>query len=333
MRPSCIENVALKLSFVLLAAASAPAVLAAPLSIRPIDFGSGMVASGTIVTDDATGGIVDWSLAVRTTTRLAHYTKSNTRALVVDQTSVSVDGKQLRVATSPDPATMDGGQLFFRSPNPFQDFGALLADFTGPSALGGQAMYMAGGVFDFLSLGAPDASQYTVATRTALASSTFALQPLAFTGGVTLSGTLATDGTIGALTAANIVDWDIVVDQITEDLFDKSNSVMSAVLASFDPTIGEVVVTNPDGRLSFNKTPLGNRPHSLVLADFTDEFWPSGKAAYYQGRLSINETPLGASRGAWRVTGSDPINVPEPATIGLLTMLGIVGVTVRMRRR
>lgn len=300
------------------------------LSIRPLDFGGGVVASGNLVTDDASGVIVDWSVVVRTTERLAHFSKSNTAALVVDQTSASADGRYLTVATSPDPGTVDGGQLFFRSPNPLADFGAMLADFSGANAAGGQAMFMAGAAFDYLSLGAPAGVDHTVAQRSDPSAAVYALTPLQFSGGVTLSGTIRTDGTVGALTAANILGWDLFVDQVTEDLFDKTNSVMQTALVALDPASGQLTTENPGGLLSFGKGSIGGRPHALTLADFTDDAWPRGKAGYYLGRIGIVERPLGAG-ATWSITGNEPVAVPEPATLAL-ALLGCGALWARRPR-
>lgn len=319
-----------QLGVALLCAALGFAAEAVPLPLRTIDFGDGLTAVGVVTTDDVSGAIVGWRVAVRSTTRLAHFSRANTPALGLDQVAVSADGSRLTVATSPDPLNVDGGQLSMRSANPSLDFGAVLADFSGANASGGQATYMVGAAFDFLALGAAPGVDYTVATASAANARLFNLNPLSFADGVTLSGTLLTDGSSGALGVANLLAWDIFVDQVIEDVFDPSNSVLDAAQLAFDPSLGALVLDNPDGRLAFNKAPLGGRLHAVVLADFSDPQWPQGKAAYYQGRLSSTERSLAAGPGPWRVTGTDTVTVPEPGALGMsLLALALGGALAR----
>ena len=321
------------LAMTLLACVLNVAAQALPLPLRSIDLGDGLAIGGTLIVDDVDGQLVDWRVAVRSTTRLAHFTRSNTAALAIDQVTVSADGRRLSVASSPYPAQQDGGILAMRSARPTLDFGAVLADFTGANALGGQASYMIGGAFDFLALGEPAGVERTVANETVAGSRRYELAPLAFDDGVTLSGHLLTDGTLGALGVPNLLGWDIFVDQIFEDVFDPSNSTMSASLLAFDAGLGALLVANPNGALSFNKPALGGRAHAVLLADFTDPQSAQGKAAYYQGRLAFYERELGAPRGAWRVTGNDAVTIPEPTSLALCLVGWLLCVGYVRRRR
>lgn len=315
-------------------AAAAFAVLpgwvgAATLTVSPITFdsspGYSMTATGTITTGATPGSISDWSISVTTRQQLAHYSGANTQAQL---SGVTVSGGSMSVATSPDPANVDGGYLTFRSPNPYLDLGVTLADFTGYYAASGQAMYMMGGTFDFLDLGGPAGPSFQVATAMS-GGSIFALDPLSFSGGVTVTGTITTDGTTGSLGLANILSWDIYVNQTTTDVFDATNSVVTSSLLGLAPNGQDLTVGNPGGYLGFAKAPLGGRAHSLVLADFTDPTVPGGQAAYMQGRLQYLTVPLGAGRGPWAVTGGAPIApVPVPAAMpalaGGLALLGLI---------
>ncbi len=116
----------------------------------------------------------------------------------------AASGGSLTVAAAPDAST-DGGSLLFRSPSVFIDLWAQPADFTSSSPSGGQASYAAGAAFDFLPLRQPDGSSYVAAKESAPGSSVFDLVPLAFGGGVTMSGTITTDGQLGDV--FGIRDW------------------------------------------------------------------------------------------------------------------------------
>jgi hypothetical protein len=89
---------------------NAPGAQALPLDIRPIDFGGGIKATGTITTAGDTADIVDWQLTVSSFERLARYTGANTPLKLVVDVSVSDDGRFMTVATSPE-GVEDGGTL------------------------------------------------------------------------------------------------------------------------------------------------------------------------------------------------------------------------------
>lgn len=296
-------------------------------AVRPIQFvndpGFRITAAGTVSTLAGTGLIQDWNLTVSTVEQIAHYTNRNT-ARFLTGVSVSGDGRALQVATSPDPATQDGGMLAFRAANPLADFGTTLADFTGANASSGQAMYMAGGAFDFLDLGQAAASLYVAATTGAPELGLFTLSSLAFANGVTLSGTILTDGTRGDLTASNVLAWDIYVNQITQDVFTPTNSALFSQGVSLSVDGQNLLVDHPGGNLTVSKGRAGGRPYALQIADFTDPGLPGGQAGYFQGRLATYTVDLHAPAGPWAVTGAALIsqNAPEPGALSL-TVLGL----------
>lgn len=300
------------------------------LDIRPIDFGGGLTATGTIVTDGNSANITDWRLNVTSFERLAHYTAVNTPLRIASDVSVSGDGQAMDVATSPD-GVADGGALGFRARNPSVNWGVSLADFTSSAAPGGEAFYVAGAAFDFLPLGQPAGASYLAATASLSGGNVFNLVPLAFSGGVTLYGTVRTNGRGGLLAPEDILAWDIFVDMVTTDVFDSSNSRLAASALGLSPD-GQLTITNPDGYLAFVKGIAGGHPYALQLADFTGT--PGGQAGYYQGRLAVTTVGLRAGRGPWEVTGGAPItSVPEPGSLVLwaLSMLGMVPSYLRRR--
>lgn len=312
------------------------AAQALPFTIRPVDFGEGIVATGTISTAGNSSIIDDWSLKVTTTTQLAHFTPANTGLKEVSMVRVSADGQALTVATSPDSAGgVDGGFLGFRARNPFLDLGVFPADFTGANAAGGQASYMAGSAFDYLPLGQADNADYLVATASPGQANVFDLAPLEFGNGVTLRGTLRTDGATGVLGLADIVDWNIMVEQIAQDVFDKTNSALQANGVGLSPDGQTLTVDNPDGLLAFSKGAAGGRLHALQLADFGIDSYFYNQAGYFLGRQGFYTVDLHAPRGPWAITGDMPISsVPEPSAMRLaLVMLGIMAVLRVSRHR
>ena len=309
-------------------------VQAGVLAIRPIVFVNGadysLTATGTISTAGNTGAISDWNLTVTSAERLARYTPANTTNLSVD---VSSNGLRLSVPSSPG-AGQDGGSLFFRSSNAFREFGVGVADFTQAFANeGGQAFYLAGGGFDLLPLEQPFGVDYIAATAREPGGKLFELVPLAFSGGVRLSGTVTTDGGVGLLDPRSIVDWDILIDLVTQDVFGATNSTLFANQVALTADGLGIAVNNPDGFLGFAKAPLGGREHALQLADFSEQSPPRGQAGYFKGRLAANTLALGAGRGPWLVTGTDPVTqpVPEPVTM-FLVAVGLLGLTRTTRR-
>lgn len=316
----------------LLAGASQAHALA--FDIRPIDFGNGIVASGTINTTGNSAMIDGWNISVTMTEQLARYRPANTGLRNVSLASVSADGQQLDVATSPDSAGgADGGTLGFRAPNPFMDLGVWLADFSAGALPGGQSQYLAGAAFDIVPLGQADGTRWLAATARAGGANLFDLVPIDFGGGVTVHGTLTTNGATGPLTASDILDWDIVVEQITQDVFSAANSTVQQTLVALNADATELDVGNPGGYLSFVKGFSGGHLYALTLADFTDGSPFFGEAVYSQGRLALHETNLRARRGPWTVTGADPIvAADEPQPIALLP-LAAAALGLRRRRR
>lgn len=309
------------------AVAVAPALSAGTFSIRPIEFGDGIVATGTLTTAGAGAPITDWNLRVETRELLARYTKGNTASAEVTQ--VSAGGAGITVGTVVDPANNPGGVLRFRSPNPFNDFGVTLADF---NVVGGEASYMVGGNSDLHPLAHPAPADFVSATRRTPGGTLFDLVPLHFAGGVTLSGTLTTDGTLGPLQAANLLSWDLRLEQVTLDLFEPGNSAVQATGLGLSADAQDLTLTIPDGSLRFSKGALGGHAYALQLADFTDPNVPGGQAGYFQGRQAVHTVDLGAGQGPWMLTGTAPIAAADDDVSLLLLGGGLLG-TVGLRAR
>lgn len=294
------SRIALALIGIALVATATP-VSAAPFTIRPLPFVAApdlsITAAGTITTAGNTSNITGWDVTVTTVERVAHYTPANTANLSMGP--FSSDGTYLTVSTSPD-GFLDGGLLYFRSPNVFMDFGVAVADFSGANIVGGQALYMAGAAFDFLPLNRPDGFEHVAAISAG--GNVFQLVSLTFPGGATVQGTITTDGATGALAAGNIISWDITVDQVTLDIFNAATSTLMANLVDLTPGGTALTVLNPDGFLTFSKGSVGGHPYSLTLADFSTQAPVGGQAGYYLGSLAFYTLDLNADAGPWPVT-------------------------------
>ena len=303
------------LALMLVLASPIGSALANVFPIRPITFVDSptysMTATGTITTAGNTATITGWDVSLTTSSALARYTPATTVNLSYGD--VRSDGARILVRTSPD-GYQDGGIIYFRSPNPQQDVGVAVADFTGYNATGGQAMYMAGAVFDFLPLNQPNNVEYIAATRTS--GNVYRLVPLSFYGGVTVSGTITTDGTVGSL-IGHIVSWDISVGEVTEDAFRTGNSTVMANFVQFDQAQHGLTVTNPDGYLTLSKGHLGGHIYALTLADFSSTAPAGGWAGYFHGAFELVTIDLNAPNGPWLVTGLSPSSVEDAPILSL----------------
>lgn len=291
--------------------------------------------TGTLETRPGTADLVNWHLTVTSRELLGHFTPANTvnRSSGPLRVDAGASGAQLQVGASAN-GFDDGGSLSFGAARPGVEFAVAPADFTGDNIAGGVAFYLARGNFDLLPFGDADGSFHTVAASAPGSTSTFELAPISFAGGAVMRGTVRTRGNTGAIGAADFTDWDIYVEQFTQDVFDATNSRAFARGLALTPDGSALTVANPDGLLMFSKGSIGGHPFALQLADFTDPSPRGGQAGYYQGALSVTNLPLGAPpRSEWRVTGGDPIvgNVPEPASVALFAV-GFAGLLLRRLR-
>lgn len=300
-------------------------IRAATFELTPIDFGDGVEVTGRVTTDGSTGPLTEanflsWRIQVTSTTEFA-FTPANTSASISE---VFSDGQGISVITAPDPVT-DGGSLAFRGG---VRFATQLADFTTNSLPGGEAFYVNGAAFGYLSLNQPDNSTYLAATPRSGATNVFDLVPLDFGDGLTMTGSITTDGTIGALTGDNLLDWKIAIREVSSfGVFNESNSRVFA--ADGVSTDGQsIFVTNPDGAWAFARWPVGPDITLIQLADFTDANAPGGQSLFTNPFTYEVLTPLSNDPSYIAAT----LRVPEPNAL-LLAALGAVFVVVSHWRR
>jgi hypothetical protein len=183
-----------------------------------------------------------------------------------------------------------------------------------------------------LILGMPIASLMMANPATA---SIFNLTPLELGNGLTVSGTVTTNGTIGNLSASNFTAWNITVQSVNEIVYNKTNSPSAiSSLVSVTPDRQKITVaTSPDGfedggTLEFFR----RRPdiYSVGLANFTSPFLPGGQAFYVNGGnfdfLPLNQpdaTDYVAAQAS--SPGSNIFNlVPLYFQDGITTMSGMI---------
>jgi hypothetical protein len=173
---------------------------------------------------------------------------------------------------------------------------------------------------------------------------TLKLKPLNLTNGWTVTGTVTTDGTVGALLPANITNWKLTVVQTTDLVWtDKdSNDLNISGVSSNGKAL--FVATSPDGivdggTLYFGRGGgFGQIPMNAVIADFTQFSanlgYGMGGVAGWQGEIQgLNYVGLNRAlntryRAATAVAGSPNvfrINVPtiSPAPYEM-TMFGTI---------
>ncbi len=171
----------------------------------------------------------------------------------------------------------------------------------------------------------------------------FNLNPLRLTNDWVLTGTITTDGSIGPLSAANILDWNFKIVQTTQFLWTQANS--NDLNISGVSTDGKriYVATSPDGfqdggTLYFGRSGGGfNIPTNAVVADFTqlsmnlgyaggiagwqDEIW----GLNYIGLNQRDNTNYRAASAVASRPNTFAIHVPTLATSPLwMTMFGTI---------
>jgi hypothetical protein len=106
-------------------------------------------------------------------------------------------------------------------------------------------------------------------------STVYNLNPIPLTNGWRVTGTISTDGTVGALTAANILDWNLTVVQTTDFVWTEKDSSNLNISGVSTDGVRISVRTSPDGvldggSLQFSRGGGGGQiATSAVIADFT----------------------------------------------------------------
>jgi hypothetical protein len=172
----------------------------------------------------------------------------------------------------------------------------------------------------------------------------FKLKPIPLSNGWRVTGTITTDGTVGALAATNIVDWNLKVVQTTDFVWTEKDSDALNISAVTSTGKKILVATSPDeyqdgGALYFSKPGggFGTIGTNAVIADFTqlstnlgflggiagwqDEIW----GLNYVGLNQRNNTQYPAASAVAGRLNVFRVNVPTISTAPLLmTMFGTI---------
>jgi len=177
----------------------------------------------------------------------------------------------------------------------------------------------------------------------ASAQTVYNLQPIVLTNGWKVTGTITTDGTVGTLTSANIVDWNLKVVQTTDLTWTQKDSNDLNISGVTTDGTRIFVATSPDGVLDggtlfFGRGGGGGRiPTNAIMADFTQlstNLGYVGGLAGWQDELGglnfvgLNQRNHSRYRAASAVAGQPNvfrITVPVISTAPLLmTMFGTI---------
>ncbi len=171
----------------------------------------------------------------------------------------------------------------------------------------------------------------------------FNLKPITLTNGWRIAGTVTTDGTVGQLTAANFVDWNLKVVQTTDFVWTEKDSNAFGISSVTTDGNKIFVPTSPDGvrdggALFFSRGGGGGQiATNVVVADFTQLSstlgYPGGMAGWQDEIWGLNYVDLNQAnhtryRAASLLAGRPnvfQVHVPTIATNPLLmTVFGTI---------
>ena len=263
----------------------AQAVQATDFHLAPVRLPGGVTVFGTLTTDGTTGPltaaqIVGWRVIVRTTTR-HDYTPANAPPQNMLAVSVNSDGRKMRVATSPDG---NGGALSFGTSAP--EVLVHVANYAAGWPTGmGFAMYQYGADFEYVDLPVSPTGQRVVA-RAPVASNDFKLVPVDYPSGATLTGSIRTDGSRGAMGPAQLLDWHLTVRRVEDFVYyhdgTGSNSQVLPATNGLSTDGQTLYVARPGGYLGFGVPAVPPaRGRGAVPADFSAAAPSRGQAGWF----------------------------------------------------
>ena len=170
------------------------------------------------------------------------------------------------------------------------------------------------------------------------APTTFTLRNIPLSNGWRISGTITTDGTVGTLTAANVLDWNVVVTQTTDFNWTEKDSTNLNTFGVFSDGKKISVATSPDGiqdggAINFSRGGGGGQiATSAIIADFTqlsrNMGYPGGLAGWQDEIWGLNFVGLNQRnhtkyRAALVVSGQPNVfRVVVPIISNTMSMFG-----------
>lgn len=287
---------------------AASAASATVFTLAPVKLPDGTTLKGSVTTDGTLGpltaaNLTDWDVRLVQVQRWVF--DPSHPGVWASGVSVSADGRKMSVRTSPD-GVNDGGLLAFGSFGPGPEYGVQVANFTGSYANGGVAFYLAGPVFEWQWLSAPNGSKRVVA-KAAPGSTVFKLVPVDFPSGTVLSGSITTDGSTGAISAAQITDWKINATETTEVRYTPANSSVLPSTAGLSSDGTTLSVARPGGYFGVGIVPRPPaRGQGAVPADFASPTAPTGGQAGYWNAFTFQYVGLRFKGQAWPIATVQP---------------------------
>lgn len=161
------------------------------------------------------------------------------------------------------------------------------------------------------------------------AATQFRISPIDLGSGMTISGTITTDGSIGPLSGANITSWNLTVTTVTDIVYTTANTANRSSAVTCD---GEhlLVPTSVDGVQDGGSLTFYGRPEVMVQpADFSGLNTSGGQAFFvYGGAFDFHQLNLPnniAYVAATRKPGSSTVYDLTPVDFGNgLVMAGTI---------
>ena len=155
-----------------------------------------------------------------------------------------------------------------------------------------------------------------------------------------VTGTITTDGTLGTLADADIISWNLLLNNgpntvVVQEGVNGSNAILTgtALTASLTTLTFNYSSGIPSDLNIFNTTPTPSLQGQLCYTNFSNCWGPDGVGVYNVGGDG-SSVYIGQIGSQIIATGGVPVleSVPEPVSLALLA-LGLFGLGLSMRKK